>query len=148
MMNSEEDRWAELASMLGVGETVSTNEPSPAPEPEKKRRRRRSKKSSDAAPSEKDVAQTPTELDAAADDEAEPDLTPAKEFPQSTESDEAASKKRRRRRSRRKKVADADGGPVTAEIAGDDLQDAELVESFADWKVPTWQELIDGLHRP
>ncbi len=144
--STDEDRWASLAADLGVDGSTPTTQADPAAPadgPPKKRRRRRPRK---AAPADGAIAEPVDEASSEPDDAPEPELTDREEL-----SADGTPKKRRRRRSRRKPdeangdVAVATDAVAVAEV-GDDDDDAAEPVSVAN--LPSWQELIDGLHRP
>ncbi len=142
--STDEDRWASLAADLGVdGSTPTTQATIAAPVDgaPKKRRRRRPRK---AAPAEGAIAEPNDDVPGEPDDA--PELTDREEL-----SPDGTPKKRRRRRSRRKPgEANGDATEATDTVAVaeavDDDDDAAEPVSVAN--LPSWQELIDGLHRP
>ncbi|MBX7105032.1 MAG: hypothetical protein K1X57_13180 [Gemmataceae bacterium] len=142
-----EDYWAQLASSLDVaaGPTVTVSDPPAAGEGGgvKRRRRRRSRKKTTGeavvAPADVDV------LDAELDESPAPELP--EEEPAAELDENGEPKKRRRRRSRRKKVEAGEAGDTaegTTAVAEEDDDGPPVTVAH----LPTWQELIDGLHRP
>ena len=143
--STDEDRWARLAADLDLaGPTPAAVDAAPAGDgPPKRRRRRRSRKSGmvdgvNGAP--QDVVEgdelPPPLPGAGADDELSPDGTP---------------KKRRRRRPRRNPgdaVGEVNGVGEAIAVADADNNDDDAAEPVSVANLPSWQELIDGLHRP
>jgi hypothetical protein len=143
--STDEDRWARLAAELNQDTPPPLPNAAAAPAgegPPKRRRRRRSRKPDvgeveNGAPMDAAVTDEPMETgESDGDNELAADGTP---------------KKRRRRRSRRK-LGDEVGAPngvagaVAIADAGDN--DDEAAEPVSVANLPSWQELIDGLHRP
>ena len=64
--------------------------------------------------------------------------------------DEETEEERGARRGRgRRRPAPAETAGVKAADAEDAAEDDDFSQdAWADWNVPSWQELIDGLHRP
>lgn len=141
--STDDDRWAALATDLGVNESEPVSHtPPPLPgAPPKRRRRRRSRKG---------LAGEGIMSEPNGDSQDEP--TEERDAPTGDEPvGEDGLKKRRRRRSRRvKDEVNGEAGTSSEAVAvaevDDDLDYAAEPVSVAG--LPSWQELIDGLHRP
>lgn len=110
-------------------------------------------------PSEFDSQERPDQQD---DDEADPADDSASndvEDGQGSDGEESdgSGKKKRRRRRRRKKKGDADKPegaepqPATAQVhtqAPEEVVHHDPSELIAKWNVPSWEEIVAGLHRP
>jgi hypothetical protein len=146
MASSPDDNWDQLAELLGLGEEKLATPAPTKPVAERGRRRsrraaepRHERESKDAM--EPDSVSDVEEIEVPAESPTDDDETPEGDAP---------AKKRRRRRSRRKKATPEEAAPSaeTPESTGADDEDADLAESYASLKMPTWQELIDSLYRP
>ncbi|CAN5371360.1 hypothetical protein BH11PLA2_BH11PLA2_33460 [soil metagenome] len=158
MTDPFEDSWGDLAAEFGI------DAPKPAPKPVEPEAE--VEMPSDFEPAPADLAQSL--FGDAPQAEALPDSLPdslpdaSDEEGGDTEVMEAggdeAEKKRRRRRRRRGKKSDTPavpGEPVEAEADEPDTVDdtttqpSELLrEIISKWDVPSWEEIVTGLHRP
>lgn len=141
--STDDDQWAALAADLGLNESEPVSQtPPPLPEgPPKRRRRRRSRKASTG----EGIMSEPIS------DSLDEPIVRDEPLPGGELADDDGPKKRRRRRSRRDK-SDVEGEAMASPeaIAVADAED-ELdyaAEPVSVAGLPTWQELIDGLHRP
>lgn len=160
-MIDPDDPWASLASDLGLNHAakpeslVSATEPAtPVEEPSEKASTGRPRRGRRRVARKEEPA---TDFDAGIIPAAESDEQLPDDSADDEGGDESALKKRRRRRSRKKKAGVA-GSPAESEAAlepsrakrevDDGEDDLTPIENYASWKIPSWQELIDGLHKP
>lgn len=142
-MTDTEDKWASLAAELGLSENAPTDRPSNESDQEQAPRRGRGRSRRGGQRKRPQVEPAVPEVTEDTMDEMVTEEAPA-------EMEGAPVKKRRRRRSRKKKgtsesVSVSNG--ETAVAVSDDDDDADDVPP-TEWKMPSWQELIDSLHRP
>jgi hypothetical protein len=95
----------------------------------------------------RDEAPEGSEAPVASETPAEVNVAPAAS--DRPETDDDREQRRGRRRGARSEDADAEAPVATAVADVDaDRDDDFSQDAWADWNVPSWQELIDGLHRP
>jgi len=134
-----DDPWAQLAAELGVeDQPVAAKSERAEASPARKPRRRRSRKADEPPADQEDPVALEVPQDAEVETEADVAVATVDDAP----------KKKRRRRSRKKKPTAGEEATAATPTADGPDDDAGPPESFADLKMPSWQELIDGLFRP
>lgn len=154
-MTDPNDPWSSLADELGVD--GSSRKPAEEKAPAAGRGRRRKsdgeepgrgrRRSPKVAPTE--VSESPLPDEPFVEPEAPEAAAVAEE---AAEGDDGPKKKRRRRTRRKKAGANGESGTemtsaVESECDDGDEPDLTPIEDYATWKLPSWQELIDGLHK-
>jgi len=140
-MLTDDDKWASLAAELGVGDSAKHNAPAEAENMPAKRGRSRGRRGGTRKRAA-DKDDVPVPMEPIMEGSVAIDEVPLLD-------DDEANKKRRRRRSRKKKGTGDAKAPSNDQSGVAVLDDEDDAESPADnWKMPTWQELIDSLHRP
>lgn len=135
---TDDDRWAKLASELGLDEKPKKPAASDAQvdDAAPKRRRRRSRKPGSEDPNSPEPTEDGADI-----------IDPGETLEAGDETSSDKPKKRRRRRGRKKSDL-AEKASAEETVGTETIEDDELAEPVSVANLPSWQELIDGLYRP